>query len=264
MTTRKLIAETVAVESVEPGTRDAAFALFQHAYSGAERARFERDLAEKQLIILLRDRSSRALKGFSTVLVHELPDGEGTVIYSGDTVIDREYWGQKQLQSAFARILLSYKTRVRRRRLYWFLLSKGYRTYLLLANAFPRAVPRHDRADDRYLRAMLDSLASARFGSQYDRDSGVVRYATPHEHVRSGLAPITTRHLENAHVRFFAARNPGHQRGDELACLAEVRWRDLAGIAFRLAFAAARRALTSRTFGPQRPRGWETRPAEGI
>jgi len=263
MTNRKLIAETVAVESLQPSTRDAAFALFQQTYSGAERARFDRDLAEKQLIILLRDRSTRALKGFSTVLLQELADAGGTVIYSGDTVIDREYWGQKQLQSAFARILLLHKTRSPRRKLYWFLLSKGYRTYLLLANAFPRAVPRHDRMDDPFLRATLDALARARFGAQYDPGAGIVRYATPHERVRAGLAPITPQHLENRHVRFFAARNPGHAVGDELACLAEVRWRDLAGIAFRLGLAAVRRQLARPDSGRSRLQSWETRPAEG-
>lgn len=261
---KKLTAETVAVELLEPATRDAAFALFQQAYAGADRARFDGDLGEKQLIILLRDRATGALKGFSTVLLYALPAGGGTVIYSGDTVIDREYWGQKQLQSAFARILLAHKARFPRRKLYWFLLSKGYRTYLLLANAFPRAVPRHDRGDSPDLRAILDALASARFGAQYDRHASVVRYASPHEHVRSGLAPVTPQHLENAHVRFFVSRNPGHERGDELACLAEVRWRDLAGIALRLALAAARRHLEVGTRPRRSVRDWTTRPAESL
>jgi len=262
--TSKLIAETVAVGTVSAATRDAAFALFQEAYSGADRARFERDLNEKQLVILLRDRASGALKGFSTVLIHDLPGTTGTVIYSGDTVVDRAYWGQKQLQSAFARILLSHKARAPRRALYWFLLSKGYRTYLLLANAFERAVPRHDRAEDAHLRAALNRLATARFGAQYDAAAGIVRYETPHEHVRAGLAPITTQHLENPHVRFFAERNPGHQHGDELACLAEVRWRDLVGIAMRLCVAALRRRQASRADTPGRVRSWTTRPAECL
>jgi hypothetical protein len=261
---KKLVASTVAVETLGSEVRDTAFALFQETYAGANRERFEKDLAEKQLMILLHDRDTKALKGFSTVLVQELPGKRhGIVIFSGDTVIHRDYWGQKQLQIAFSRILISHKTRSPRRDVYWFLLSKGYRTYLLLANAFPRAVPRHDTADDPYLRATLDELAASRFGAQYRRELGVVRYATAHEHVRAGLAPITTRHLENPHVQFFVERNPGHENGDELACLAEVRWRDLLRIAARIAA-----ALVGRAFGQRRDarRGqrWGVRPAEGT
>ena len=259
---KRLVASTVSVRTLTPETRDAAFALFQRSYAGAERDRFDRDLDEKQLIILLRDRETAALKGFSTVLVQRLPDDAGSVVYSGDTVIDREYWGQKQLQAAFARILVGQKLRSRRP-VYWFLLSKGYRTYLLLANAFPRAVPRHDGPDDAILRGTLDALAAARFGDQYDAGASVVRYAVPHEHVRGGLAPITARLRKNPHVQFFVARNPGHERGDELACLAEVRWRDLLRIAARLALAVVRRASGTRTPEESRGAGWRARPAEG-
>lgn len=264
---KRLVARTVLVSALARDARDSAFALFQGAYAGANRDRFERDLEEKQLIILLSDLETGALKGFSTVLVHALPAGAGTVIYSGDTVIDREYWGQKHLQAAFARILLWSKLRAPRRKLYWFLLSKGYRTYMLLANAFPRAVPRYDVADDPALRRTLNALAAARFGDQYDRALGVVRYAVPHEHVRSGLAPITASLLANPHVRFFAARNPEHERGDELACLAEVRWRDLLRIAGRLAVARVHRALGVRgQRDARRLAGWtrDSRPAEGT
>jgi len=240
-----LLARTVAACALDAPTRDAAYALFRGAYDGTDRARFERDLAEKQHVILLHDRESGALRGFSTVLVRELagPRGPAAVVFSGDTVIDRAYWGQKQLQLAFARLLFRLKLARPGRELYWFLVSKGYRTYLLLANAFPRAVPRFDRPDEPELRRVLDALARERFGAEYDAAGGVVRYASPREHVREGLAPVTAEALRSAHVRFFVERNPGHAAGDELACLAVVRTRDLARTVVRIAAARARRAL---------------------
>jgi hypothetical protein len=243
----KLVARVVSAESLTPDVLEDAFALFRDAYADADRERFQGDLAEKQLIILLRDRESGALKGFSTVLVQSMDDpAKATIIFSGDTVIHRDYWGQKQLQIAFTRILLSLKLRSPLRPLYWFLISKGYRTYMLLANAFPRAVPRYDGSEDARLRATLDALATARFGSQYQRGNGIVRYALPHERVRDGVAPITQRHLDNPHVRFFVERNPGHGQGDELACLAEVRLVDLIRVGARIALTLTRRALVSR------------------
>jgi|SRR6476646_8873441 len=244
---RSLVARTVPVTALDVATRDAAFALFRSNYDRTSRERFEHDLGEKQHIILLHDRESGALKGFSTVLVRaiESPRGPATVVFSGDTVIDREYWGQKQLQLAFARLLARLKLRAPARPLYWFLISKGYRTYLLLANAFPCAVPRVGVDDDPALRAMLDRLARERFATQYDAARGVVRYDTPHERVRDGIAPVTAAALANRHVRFFVERNPEHGSGVELACLADVRLRDLARTVLRIAVGRAKRTLGS-------------------
>ena len=247
-TRRELAARTVAVRALDQATRDAAFVLLRATYDGTSRERFEHDLAEKQHIILLNDRESGALKGFSTVLVRAIdsPRGEATVVFSGDTVIDRAYWGQKQLQLAFARLLTTLKLRAPGRPLYWFLISKGYRTYLMFANAFPCAVPRERGDDDSELRAMLDALATERFAGEYDPVHGVVRYATPHERVREGIAPVTDAALTNQHVRFFVERNPDHAAGVELACLADVRVRDLARAMLRIGIARGRRALGMR------------------
>jgi hypothetical protein len=245
VTRRSLFAKTLHVSELDRSTIAAAFALFHAAYEGADRLRFERDLAEKQHVILLFDRETRLLRGFSTVLVRRIdrPSGHATVVFSGDTVIDRAYWGQKQLQLAFARLLVALKMRAPLEPLYWFLISKGYRTYLLLANAFPRAIPRLDKAEDEELRQVLDGLATERFGTDYDASRGLVRYAVAHEHVREGVAPLTDDALRNPHVRFFAERNPGHAAGDELACLADVRLRDLARAVLRIGSVHVRRAL---------------------
>ena len=243
----RLRAYVVSPRALDLPTREAAFALFRAHYEGADRERFERDLDEKQRVILLRDRGTGALRGFSTVLHREVRVGAGTatLVFSGDTVIDRACWGQKRLQSAFAGLLFRLRLRHPGRPLYWFLLSKGWRTYLLMANHFPRAVPRWDRAEPPELRAALDVLAAERFGAEYHAAEGIVRYATPHERVRDGVAPVDGALLANPHVRFFVERNPGHVRGEELACLAQVRLRDLvrtaAGIAWkRLAGGGAR------------------------
>ena len=242
---RVLVARTLPVAALDAATREAAFALLRASYEGTSRERFEHDLAEKQHIILLHDEVTGALKGFSTVLVRPIdsPRGRATVVFSGDTVIDREYWGQKQLQLAFARLLAMLKLRAPGRPLYWFLISKGYRTYLLFANAFPCAVPRDGIEEDPALRGMLDALASERFASEYDSTHGVVRYAIPHERVRDGIAPVTDAALANRHVRFFVTRNPDHALGVELACLADVRLRDLARTVLRIFAGRVRRTL---------------------
>ena len=250
---RRLRARTVAVSALDGATRARAFALFQHAYQGADRARFEHDLDEKQLIILLCDRDTGEVEGFSTVLLREAAELASPgrrapmLVFSGDTVINRAYWGQKQLQVAFIRILVRLLLRAPGRPLYWFLISKGWRTYLLLANAFPRAVPRHDASarDAARLLPVLDAVARQRFADQYHPESGVIRYSTPHERVRDGVAPLTPDLLANKHVCFFAERNPRHAEGEELACLALVRPTDLARVALRIVRSTLRRLLSA-------------------
>lgn len=225
---RSLVARIAPVGSLTRSTIDAAFELFESLYAGADRARFERDLFEKQLIILLFDASDGALRGFSTVHVGEIVhDGRpARLVYSGDTAIHPAYWGQKRLQRAFSLVLIREKMRHPTKPLLWFLISKGYKTYLLLVRHFPRSIPRVDRPDDPRLRSTLDYLAYGRFGHAYDNATGIVSYATPRERVRSNVAPISRPLMDNGHVAFFAARNPRHQEGDELACLAEIRLRD--------------------------------------
>ena len=61
----------------------------------------------------------------------------------------------------------------------------------------------------------------ARFGSAFDETAGVVRFPEP-QRLRGELAGIPRARRRNAHVDFFARRNPGHASGDELACLTEI------------------------------------------
>jgi len=242
---RALTARVVARADLSASTIDDAYALFASVYEGTDRSRFVRDLNEKQWVILLHDRDSGALRGFSTVLLRDIATSRGTakLFFSGDTVVHPAYWGQKVLQLATARLLLSLKLREPRRPLYWFLISKGYRTYLLLANNFPRSIPRVGAPEDRELRALLNQIARERFGDAYDASTGIIRNGGAHEYVRTGVAPISESVLRSQHVRFFVDRNPHHAAGDELACLAIVRARDLTRAMVRFTAHRALRAI---------------------
>ena len=242
---RALTARVVARADLSPSTIDDAFALFASVYEGTDRARFVRDLNEKQWVVLLHDRDSGALRGFSTVLLRDIVTSRGAakMFFSGDTVVHPAYWGQKVLQLATARLLLSLKVRDPRRPLYWFLISKGYRTYLLLANNFPRSIPRESAPEDSELRALLNDVARERFGDAYNASTGIIRNCGAHEYVRIGVAPVSEWALRNRHVRFFVERNPDHAGGDELACLAVVRIRDLARAMVRFTLHRTFRAL---------------------
>ena len=105
---------TVPCESLTERQRAQMLALMQVCYAGVSAERFTRDLSEKQYVILLSARRSGELVGFSTLRVaEEQVEGRSVeVVFSGDTVIHPDYWGQKELQVRFGRFMLARKLTV--------------------------------------------------------------------------------------------------------------------------------------------------------
>lgn len=240
-----LISRTVKQASLSEVERARMLALMQLCYEGVDPARFQRDLAQKDHVILLLDKATREIVGFSTILVRREQVGRDVadVLFSGDTVLHPDYWGQKVLDGAFARYLLSRKLRHPLRSLRWLLLSGGYKTYLIIINYFPLTSPRRDREPtDREL-VFRDEVCARWFGRQFDPRRGVLRFGD-HYRVRTGIAPIDREAARHPDIAFFADRNPGHVDGEELVCVGEVRLRDLFRAALRITGKRARRLLT--------------------
>lgn len=202
--------------------RDEMFALLARHFEGVARDQFECDLAEKNWVIELR-RGSR-LVGFSTLLVTEtiFDDQPITVIYSGDTIVAPEAWGT----AALARTWIDAVNRLRgglpARRCFWLLLTSGFRTYRFLPVFWREFFPRFDGATPPAAQRLLIQLAQERYGGCFDARAGRVRFPRP-QRLRGALAPIPPGRMRDPHVGFFVARNPGHEAGDELVCLTEIR-----------------------------------------
>lgn len=199
------------------------FALFEASYANVDRARFDADLAAKDFALLLHAETG-ALAGFTTACTFDF-DHAGArcrVVFSGDTVVDPQHWGQQ----ALARGWLAEMGRIARAAgslpLYWFLIVKGHRTYRYLPAFARRFVPQPGGKDDPALLALRNAVALARFGPAFDPASGVIRFATPQGNLREALAQPDPRALRLPEVRHFLAANPGYAQGDELACLCSL------------------------------------------
>jgi hypothetical protein len=230
------------------GERDQMYALLDTYFAGVGRARFEADLAEKDTIILLRDADSNVIRGFSTLMrmtVHV--DGrEIAAFFSGDTIIHRDYWGETILSRIWAQTVFAEVDRLSVERpealVYWFLICSGYKTWRFLPVFFREFYPNAASPTPAHVQRILDALGRAKFGEEYlpgeggeegEKGEGIVRFraATP---LRPGVAEITDQRLHDPNVAFFARVNPGHHRGDELACLAELSRRNLTRAAVRM------------------------------
>ena len=91
----KLIGTIRPVTDLTENERTEMCALLSQYFENVSQSTFEGDLAEKEWAVLLCDDASGRIKGFSTLMRLEAEvDREPLVaFYSGDTIIEREYWG---------------------------------------------------------------------------------------------------------------------------------------------------------------------------
>jgi hypothetical protein len=198
------------------------FGLFSKHYDDVDLRRFESDLGAKDFALVLEDQGRPV--GFTTVKLLDFDwRGESiTVLYSGDTIVDRRFWGQQELARSWLAQIGRLARRQPGRRMMWFLIVKGHRTYRYLPVFAREFVPTDAPGDLGALSELRDAIAVAMFGSQFDPASGTVRFTTPHGRLRSEFAEPTARELKLPGVDYFLTANPGFRDGDELACLCEL------------------------------------------
>ena len=215
----------VRVEDLRDSERDAMHELLQMHFQGVTRDRFEADLEEKESVVLLYGNGT--LGGFSTLMRLRAEVGGQTVVafYSGDTIVAEAFQGFSELSRLWSRHTFALAEELRREepdlRIYWLLISAGYKTYRFLPLFFRRFYPSPDSYDSDFERSLADTLAKARFGQEYHREDGVVRFSEPTP-LRPGVAEVDESRRRDPYVAFFLETNPGHDLGDYLVCTVEL------------------------------------------
>lgn len=214
----KIIASTAFTSS----EKERLFSLMTAHYENVRQEKFLRDLAEKESVLVLYD-DKQQIQGFTTFMVIKSAfRGEPVAaLYSGDTIVARQFWGQLELFRVFGG-LFSHLLHERREPLYWLLLSKGIKTYLLLPLFFYSFFPQYACATPAYEQGLIDQFASEKFGLSYLQDQGIVRIVPRADRLKGELVEIPENKRLRLHVRFFLERNPGYVDGDELVCLTRI------------------------------------------
>lgn len=222
-----MIGRLVRRDDLQETDRAAMFALLSAHFHGVERGTFDRDLDEKNWVLLFAD--GQRLRGFTTLLAYETAgDGEPiSVIYSGDTIMARDGWKTTTLPRSWITAVRTLRERyLRGNRLYWLLLTSGFRTYRLLPVFWREFYPRYGVRTPPDVQALLNRLAIERLGSCYQNEKGIVRFTSPHV-LRDELREVGPGRQSEPHVAFFMERNPGWCHGDELVCLTEISFDNL-------------------------------------
>ncbi|MBE0482931.1 MAG: hypothetical protein IBX52_05455 [Bacterioplanes sp.] len=207
------------------------YRVFSRYYNNTDLDTFVQDMNRKSGVFLLTEKKGQRVIGFSTwtELSLNIDNKKAIGVFSGDTILEQDYWGNKALQKAFAVRMLKLKITRPNTRVFWLLISKGYKTYLLLANNFFRHYP-NPTGENGSLEHVVDQYCEKLFTDYYDRNNRLLDFGDHSQHLKGDVADITPDlRAANHKIRFFDDTNPTWRRGTELPCVGEVCSRSFIG-----------------------------------
>lgn len=230
-----LTARVANVDSLMNDQLSDMYTLFARYYDATSYARFVRDLSGKNLALLLFDEFG-VIRGFTTLQISraEFRGADIRVVFSGDTIVERAFWGSHALAFAWLRNMGRVFAAEPAIPMVWLLTVKGHRTYRYLPTFGLEFTPDWRRADDPDLVALKDALAAERFGSAYNSATGIVRFPQSEGHLAASWALPDERERARADIRFFLEKNPGYTQGDELVCLCRISKDNMRPLAMRV------------------------------
>jgi hypothetical protein len=203
-------------------------ALFEAHYASSPLATFLDDLSRKEGVFMVRRRDG-VLVGFSTLGVYRFEIGGRRVkgLFSGDTIIESAHRGSRTLQQAFAWKLFIEAIKAPLTPQYWLLISKGYKTYLLMARNFPDFHPRRDHPNPE-MASLVRDYCEAMFPGKLDAGTMLLHFGDDANRLKPDVADITDDMRRDPDIRHFEQLNPTWAQGTELPCIARTDLRAFA------------------------------------
>jgi hypothetical protein len=205
------------------------YELYAQYYENTSLDIFLSDLSKKSGVILVERKADDRLVGFSTQTFFDLNVEGKRVrgIFSGDTIIEKEYWGNNALANTFYRRLIIERLKQPFVPFYWFLISKGYKTYLLMTNNFYNYYPNVKGHDEKY-RAITEAYCTQLFPEAFHKENMLLDFGEDYVRLKGEVAGITPElKSANPHIAFFEKVNPSWRRGTEVPCLAACDYESL-------------------------------------
>lgn len=208
------------------------YKLMTDNYDRVNRTLFEKDLGAKDLVLLLLD-EQEVIQGFTTLGINPsgdgVPDIPGTsgnyhILFSGDTVVAPQHWGSQTLMKAWCYTVGRIMGAHRDKPWYWYLMSKGHRTYMYLPLFCKTYYPSLQACDEETaLKGIADRVSSGLFPGSWRPEEGIIRFNSSLGELKPELAGKTWEKKHHPHVAYFLTRNPGFYKGEELVCIAPLR-----------------------------------------
>ncbi|MGD8925645.1 MAG: hypothetical protein PVG20_02265 [Thioalkalispiraceae bacterium] len=221
------------IAGLDNNLRQQVVDLYLNYYAGSSASKVLSDLEAKTEILLLFYQGK--LVGFTSLLVYSRHwQGEQIrIVYSGDTVVAREHWGQQALAFAWITRMGELKSEKPDSPLYWFVIIKGHRTFKYLPT-FGKSFHPHWSEARPDLKLLADTLAEEKFGSEYNKATGIVEFLNSQGHLREEIAYPTEEEMTKESVQFFLKANPNYLQGHELVCLCELEEQNMKPLTKRI------------------------------
>jgi hypothetical protein len=223
--TMKLDNSIIQIRDLKPDEVERMFYLMNSHYENLNKANFIKDLKEKEGVLLIYDEDQN-VQGFSTYnrISTCFQNHKITALFSGDTILNHSVWGSFAAFRAFGK-LLKIKLEQENKDFYWFLISKGYRTYQLLPLFFKSFYPNYKEVNPIFEDGLIKHLSMLKFGEFYDQNTGIIKVRA--DYLKPDLHKLTEKSGRNEHVHFFISRNSNYLNGEELPCIAKIDYSNL-------------------------------------
>jgi hypothetical protein len=197
--------------------------LHKQYFCNVQQKKFFRDLQEKNWCMLAVDDQNK-IQGYSTfqLLTENIGKNEVMILYSGDTLMAKDYWQYNLTAIGFASVWQYLQKEYPHDDLYWLLLSKGYRTYRVLPVFFQQFYPRYNVTTPADMKQLIQKVCETKFNGCFDKERSIVLSKGKNDFLAPELAKIPSSKIKDPNVCYFLRQNPGYTRGDELACITSL------------------------------------------
>ena len=217
-----IVSTTKKVAACSEYEKETFYQLLCQGFLGVSWNDFMRDLQEKDAVMILRKEQQKGeIVGWSSlmVLTLSLPGNEVKGIFSGDTVVLPEYRSSTGLGVELSRYFMNIYEQFPQNKVYYILISKGWRTYKIMPFFFKEYSPRYDKPNSACDQAVMDEFGKKKYPHHYNPATGVITFSPQRLRPESiDAIPVKV----DAHTQFFLHCNPGHLDGNELVCVARV------------------------------------------
>jgi len=146
-------------------------------------------------------------------------------VFSGDTIIDKENWGNLTLFKVFANFFFPFGEKYKN--FYWFLIVKGYKTYKFLPTFYKEFYPNYKLETPEKFKNIMDLFGEIKYSDEYNKESGVIEYKGIKDSLKKGVADITEKELKDKNIQFFLESNPNYEKGNDLVCITSLKIENL-------------------------------------
>ena len=197
-------------------------------YENIKEENFRTDLRKKQGAILLINPQDESIKGFTTIGIYnaEINKTKIKLLFSGDTVIHQDFWSNNDLMQIWIKNAIKIKERYKEK-LYWLLISKGYKTYKYLSTFYKEFYPRYDKKTPEFEKSIIDNFGRTYYRENYDEKKGIIVMNYSRDYLKKDYTKIPQEKLKDKNTEFFIQKNPEYYKGNELVCVTEIALENL-------------------------------------